>query len=201
MGSPIVPAPITTGTRLSAPPEPNTIVTGPLSLPAPARSWGGSLLGFSRTLDDPGPPTGTTVLVFRGILGCSEPKKGCPHRECGRTAFRRSFIPWQWSVCEEETAALYSVLVPRGRLVRRARSGVFSHARLDCSVREPNGIPDVLACDQRSLPAQLRPGGFHGPEPDRPGCTGCALLSQEPAPGRRGRAVSGIPRQGRGAHG
>src|SRR5512135_1647678 len=157
MGSLIVPSPVTTGTRLSAPPKPNTIVTGPLSLSAPAR--------------------------------------------LGWVALRRSFIPWRWSICEEETAALYSVLVPRGRLVRRARSGVFSHALLDCSVSEPNGIPDVLACDQRSLPAQLRPGGFHGPEPDRPGCTGCALLSQEPAPGRRGRAVSRIPRQGRGAHG
>src|SRR5271166_1195416 len=101
----------------------------------------------------------------------------------------------------DEEREIYSVLVPRGRLVRRARSGVFSHARLDFSVSEPNGIPGVLACDQRSLHAQLRPGGFHGPEPDRPGYTGCALLSQEPAPGNRGCAVSGIPREGRGAHG
>src|SRR5512135_233584 len=157
MGSLIVPPLVTTGTRLSAPPEPNTIVTGPLSLSAPAAA--------------------------------------------GVVAFRRSLIPWSWSICAEETAALYSVLVPHGRSVRRARSGVFSHARLDFSVSEPNGIPGVLAGDQRSLHAQLRPGGFHGTEPDRPGCAGCALLSQAPAPGRRGRAVSGLPREGRGAHG
>src|SRR5512135_3246924 len=36
MGILLVSSPVTTGTRLSAPAKPNTIVTGPLSLSAPA---------------------------------------------------------------------------------------------------------------------------------------------------------------------
>ena len=40
--------------------------------------------GFSSILDDPGPPTGTAVLVFQGILSRWEPEKGLLHRECGR---------------------------------------------------------------------------------------------------------------------
>src|SRR5438067_12762479 len=46
--------------------------------------------GFSRTLDDPGVPTGTAVSVFRGILGRLEPKKAPLHRECGRAEIRLS---------------------------------------------------------------------------------------------------------------
>ena len=36
---------------------------------------------FSRTLDDPWPPTGVTVLVFQGILGNSEPDSGRLHQK------------------------------------------------------------------------------------------------------------------------
>jgi hypothetical protein len=47
--------------------------------------------GFSRTLDDPGAPTGRAVSVFQGILGRSEPKNGRLYRKCGRTKIRISF--------------------------------------------------------------------------------------------------------------
>jgi hypothetical protein len=44
--------------------------------------------GFSRTFDDPGPPTDIVVLVFQGILSRLPTEKGRLHRECGRTRIR-----------------------------------------------------------------------------------------------------------------
>src|SRR5271157_1834886 len=41
--------------------------------------------GFSRTFDDAGPPPGTPVFFFQGILGRSRPEIGRLHRKCGRT--------------------------------------------------------------------------------------------------------------------
>src|SRR5271165_1562196 len=46
--------------------------------------------GFSRTFDDAGPPPGTPVFFFQGILGRSRPEIGRLHRKCGRTLFSRS---------------------------------------------------------------------------------------------------------------
>src|SRR5271157_5012740 len=43
--------------------------------------------GFSRTFDDAGPPPGTPVFFFQGILGRSRPEIGRLHRKCGRTQF------------------------------------------------------------------------------------------------------------------
>src|SRR5271166_2296698 len=40
---------------------------------------------FSRTFDDAGPPPGTPVFFFQGILGRSRPEIGRLHRKCGRT--------------------------------------------------------------------------------------------------------------------
>src|SRR5271157_3238426 len=43
--------------------------------------------GFSRTFDDAGPPPGTPVFFFQGILGRSRPEIDRLHRKCGRTQF------------------------------------------------------------------------------------------------------------------
>src|SRR5208337_2592704 len=44
-------------------------------------------LGFSRTFDDPGPPTSLIVLISQWILSRSGPERHRLHRECGRTSF------------------------------------------------------------------------------------------------------------------
>ena len=44
--------------------------------------------GFSRTSDDPGPPSGGAVLVLQGILTRSRPQAGRLHRKCGRAEIR-----------------------------------------------------------------------------------------------------------------
>ena len=46
---------------------------------------GDTKIGFSRTFDDAGPPSGTPVFFFQGILGRSRPEIGRLHRKCGRT--------------------------------------------------------------------------------------------------------------------
>src|SRR4051794_21923113 len=56
------------------------------------------LFGFSRILDNPGPPTDTAVRVFQGILRHSEPKKGRLHRECGRVAIWLALHALDWTV-------------------------------------------------------------------------------------------------------
>src|SRR5262245_10727992 len=47
--------------------------------PSPSSRW------FSRTLDDPAPPTGTVILVSRGISDRSVAEMGRLHWERGRT--------------------------------------------------------------------------------------------------------------------
>src|SRR5271157_3155609 len=46
---------------------------------------GDTKTGFSRTFDDAGPPPGTPVFFFQGILGRSRPEIGRLHRKCRRT--------------------------------------------------------------------------------------------------------------------
>ena len=40
--------------------------------------------GFSRNLDDPGPPASTALLVFQGIPSSLDSEEGRLHRKCGR---------------------------------------------------------------------------------------------------------------------
>src|SRR5271157_1668247 len=63
--------------------------------PCPAATGGsgftietGSKSGFSRTFDDPRPPTSSIILIFQGMLVRSEPERHALHRECGRTQIR-----------------------------------------------------------------------------------------------------------------
>src|SRR5512135_196330 len=84
MGILLVSSPVTTGTRLSAPAKPNTIVTGPLSLSAPAAAGVGRFEaiiytvamvdlrgGDRRSLPSPRPawPLGVPSECFFGYPG------------------------------------------------------------------------------------------------------------------------------------